>query len=390
MVPHACYCIGHMCGIIVAKLGALADLPEPCLVHALMYLCDLDDLLRFAATNSAARALLHAYWSELRPNGEAQRRAFVDRMALWRSVARSSYFTYEQRIAPPQPEISSQTTVTTTTWETNLLQNHRVNVNVLDGRPSGRAFVTAVWVSGDWMNEGDCAEGRRLDIDAGGMRVLRIDADNARLDRAPDGRLDLMRYIRRMPANWWGWGHFILYNFSGADITVTATMATTAAAEEVDFGATEEWVMDVPSRSERVAASDVVVRVPVPDCGLAVEHITVQLLDQAGRPLLLPCEVARFTLNAKWSCDTSPPHLPPQQRFVLEGTWTNDISGWACRVAGGYRLPMERLCFIRLDKVKLEVRFSSPPPTGAMISVCTSGHNIIRTAGGCMGLAFAI
>lgn len=370
-------------------LGALAVLPEPCLAHALMYLCDLDDLLCFAAANSAARAFLQTHWAELKPDGEPQRRAFVERMAPWREAARSAFHKYEPFIAPPLPDnISSPNVVT---WEIDLLQNRRLDIGH-HLRQSPGSYISALWVSCDWMmmdnggsgsGGGGGDVGGSLELHVGGQRILRIDADNARLDRAPDGRLDLMRYIRLPKYMPYGaYGYYVLVNLSGADVTVAVTMATTMPPPPPP-PAMEEWVIDVPSRSVRVAAGECV-QVRIPDEMLAVEHVTIQLLDQGGRPLLpRPC-VARFTLNVKWyyMSPPAPPHMGG-------GTWSNDVSGWACRVAGGYRLPIQRLCFTRFDRVELKVQFASPPPVGAIISVCASGHNVVRTALGMMGLVFS-
>lgn len=391
--------------IMSTTLGTLAGLPEPCLVHALLFLADLDDLLRFASTNSAARAFLHAHWAQLKPNGEPQRRAFVARMASWREVARSSFFTHEQQITtlPPPRQISSPSS--SVTWEIDLLRNHRLDLDrevfgdqAWSQRRSRRSYITALWVSCDWM-EDDSVDGRKLkclDLESRGQRILRIDTDNARLDRAPDGRLDLMRYLHRLPMHL-AFAHYVLVNFSAADITVTVTVATAAPSlveeEEEEGAGKDEWVIDVLSASVRVAADAAqCVQVRVPDELLAVEHITIQFLDHhAGRPLLQIPRVARFTLYVKWSYETSYSAPHHTSRAYLRGTWHNDVAGWACRVAGGYRLPMQRLCFLRLDKVELEVHFfaSSPPlPVGAMITVCTTGHDIAIAQGEMMGLLF--
>lgn len=389
----------------------LQALPENCLQHILFLLGDLDDLVNFACTASSSRAFLHAHWRWVRPDGADYRQKFVDRMDMWRAIAVSSFRRRRETLLDPAPPMDP---TTRTTWAMPLgsrstlffFQHFPLPPRVNDGT----LFAQSLRVSSEWIDDPD----GMLIVECSGQVIIRMDSDVARMEGYGNGGgdMDLMRYLRHLPLDL-VYANLKLNNLSGAKIVVTITYVAAAAAAQQQQQQEEEepglivypaavsaaqydlqkgWVIDVMSWPVPfvVGAASEVATVRVPNHFLSVEYITLRSSETCLPPieqftLIVDWTVGRQLMPSGWSIPTE----------LVRGTWRNQIPGWPCRIAdssGGcrYRLPIQRLCFVRFAKVQLEIKFASPPrPKATTMFLSVRAQNIVLQGGGMMGLAFS-
>lgn len=308
------------------------------MVHALLFLRDLDDLLSFASTSSAAYALLRAHWSRLQPDGAYFRQKFVAAMEALCTPCRVSRMW--QRLPPPPPPATSGHQLTTSTEMRVIIpsrSNHHMNYNI---DRSGTVLATSVRITARWKEDPTAC----VKIMVGGSFVVRVDSTVARMEIL-DGSdtLDVVATVlHRLPL------HLLFHdvqivNRGSTDVEVCWTEHR--LPEEQSWNQRLEWRVDVLTKPVSVIfdASDSTVRFR----NIAGEAALVDYL------ALCPAE-----------------QLPPVERFTLfsycdDGRKTHSIPGWACRVAGGYKVPLGGLNLCCLDSHCLKVKFRSSSSSAA-------------------------
>lgn len=395
------------------------DLPASCLVLALQFLGDPDEVQRFACTHSAAAAFVRENRTWLKPDGRVPRQRFMDSLA-WLLNATGSEFVHEEKAL-----LLATTAATAAHHDDHHHHDHRstpltiiaawkkVHLDHLAAelfstppllQEEHHLLATSLRIQPGWLLVAQPDD--YVEVSAHGLNLVRITAAAGRMEADADGGLDLMRYLRRLPLNLLWTEALCLFNRCDAAIQVAMTVArvpgdpgggaeyTNWIFEQLSSGMVMMMALAVDNVFVQVDLMKVISKGTI--SSVALMDVNIYYRRSTGGGAMEAVAVDSFILLwTDYAIDAAArDDEAALYRTTCEGVSRYTIAGWPCRVKSGggiigYRIPMARINLCRLDQAVLLIKHAEPVPAGTEIVVYARGLNIAREGHGMLGTSFA-